>query len=372
MAAALASCTQSNPAFHTEVYSIDTAPPALSSPDPSSAATQGKHSDELPSVGPMTAEPDAAAEPAAAAEPDAAADADASPSPPTPPPPPGPDAAAPDIATSACGGGAPVGWAYIAPGSFMMGSPSSEKDRESQEVLHPVTITRPFWLSATEVTRREWQTVMPKDPSDYTKCGLDCPVELVTWFDTVAYANAAGMRDGFAPCYFTDAGAVYDAAAAVAKKAVRWTAGLTCPGYRLPTEAEWEYAARAGSTTAFPGGTLTGSACTPLLAVLDAIGWYCGNGKDGSHPVAKRGPNPWGVYDVYGNVWEWVWDASGSYPSGAVTDPIGPASGTERISRGGAYHNSPNNCRAAVRASDKPSDVYHDTGFRLARTAFAP
>ena len=358
LVAAVPSCTQRNPAFQVTVVHDAEVPPM-----PGAGGDSGKHEDPPLSTDPRIADPGPSD--AAVVDLGAKGETTAPAAPDTEPP--APDAGGSD---TACGAPSPAGWSCIPAGNFTMGSPSDEKERESQEVLHQVTVTRPFWMGATEVTRREWRALMPKDPSNHTACGLDCPVEMMTWYDSVAYANAASLRDGLPTCYFTDSGAAYDAAAATGKKIVRWPRGLACNGYRLPTESEWEYAARAGATTAFPGGTLVGKECTPVLAVLDVVGWYCGNADSTTHPVGVRAANAWGLFDMHGNVWEWVWDTGASYPSGAVTDPIGPDTGDERISRGGSYHNPPNNCRAAVRSFDGPAEVFKDTGLRLVRTAF--
>jgi formylglycine-generating enzyme required for sulfatase activity len=350
----LSSCTEHNPAYRIEVND-SAAPPraelgggSSKHEDPSGPPAQGEGTPPAPDATLAPGDAGVSAQPSAG-EPDAAGEV---------------------VVSSPCGGATPVGWSCIPPGSFTMGSPTGERDRESQEVQHLVTLTRAFWMSQTEVTQRAWRALMAKDPSSHASCGLDCPVERMTWYETLAYANAASVHDGLSPCYFTDAGSVYDAAAALARQAAKWPEGPGCAGYRLPTEAEWEFAARAGSPSPFPdGGSSMGKACTPVLAPLDAVGWYCGNANDLPQPVARRGANAWGLHDVHGNVWEWVWDTGGSYPNGPVTDPLGPASGSERISRGGAYHNGPHHCRAAVRASDPATAVYPDTGFRLVRTA---
>jgi len=137
--------------------------------------------------------------------------------------------------------------------------------------------------------------------------------------------------------------------------------------YRLPTEAEWEYACRAGSNTAFANGGITETGCghDPNL---DAMGWYCGNSGSKTHPVAQKKPNAWGLYDMHGNVWEWCQDWYGDYPRGHVTDPAGPSSGSLRVNRGGGWSSNAGFCRSAFRDCYSPGFRYGYLGFRLART----
>ena len=237
------------------------------------------------------------------------------------------------------GGAAPGGYVRIEPGSFTMGSPSSEAGRDSDETQHRVTITRPFYLKATEVTQGEWRAVMGSNPSNFSSCGDDCPVEQVSWQDAVKYCNALSKREGLEECYSGD----------------RFK-GLSCKGYRLPTEAEWEYAARAGNTTATHGA-------------LDAIAWHSGNSRSKTHPVGKKRANAWGLYDMIGNVYEWTNDwYEEKYPGGAVSDPAGPGSGSGRVYRGGGWNCTARFCRAANRYRFVPGGRRFNLGLRAARS----
>jgi len=209
---------------------------------------------------------------------------------------------------------------YIPPGSFIMGSPQSEKGRDSDETQHKVIFTKAFYIGVTEVTQGQWQTVMGKNPSIFKDSGDDCPVEMGEVNEYI---------------------------------------------YRLPTEAEWEYACRAGSTTAFAGGDITETECG-LEPHLANFGWYCGNSEDRVHPVAQTLPNAFGLYDMHGNVWEWCQDWYGQYPSGEVTAPQGPSSGSNRVPRGGGWDYRAEDCRSANRYGG-PAFRGNYLGLRLVR-----
>ena len=225
---------------------------------------------------------------------------------------------------------------YIPPGRFSMGSPSSEPYRDSDEKPHGVTLSRGYYLQATEVTQGQWQAVMNKNPSHFDKCGDDCPVEQVSWEQVQDFIGRLN----------------------------RLEEGKT---YRLPTEAEWEYAARAGSDTAFASGGITEKKCghDPHL---DPMGWYCGNSAKSTHPVGMKKPNAWGLYDMHGNVYEWCHDWYGDYPPGPVVDPVGPSDGSYRVRRGGSWLNHAGNSRSASRDRFLPVRRYRNLGFRLLRT----
>ena len=233
--------------------------------------------------------------------------------------------------------GCPAGYLRIAPGTFLMGSPTSEDGRDD-ESQHSVAITRAYCMKATEVTQGEWQAVMGSNPSSFTSCGKNCPVEQVSWNYAVGYANAMSRREGLPECY---SGSTFT--------------GLGCRGYRLPTEAEWEYAARAGTTG-------------PSYGLLESLGWYFGNSDGRTHAVGGKTANSFGLYDMLGNVWEWTNDWYGSYPA-TVTDPTGPARGSDRVARGGSWFDNARHVRAAFRAYFTPDFRDYFLSFRLVRTA---
>ena len=225
---------------------------------------------------------------------------------------------------------------YIFPGSFIMGSPPDELRRESDEKQHEVWLTKGFYIQRTEVTQEHWNTIMGTNPSYYKNCGEDCPVEQISWNDLQNFIEILNLKDNSTIIY------------------------------RLPSEAEWEYAARAGTTTALVNGDISESNCG-FDANLNEAGWYCGNGNSTTHPIAQKEPNPWGLFDMQGNVWEFCQDRYGSYPDGTVIDPVGPSSGSYRIIRGGSCCsvNAGVN-RSASRNYINPSDPNRLVGFRLA------
>ncbi len=225
-----------------------------------------------------------------------------------------------------------------------MGSPEDEQHRDPDEgPQHEVRLTRAFLLQATEVTQGQWKAVMGTNPSEFSACGDPCPVEYVSWFDAVAYANALSKAEGLEACY------------EIAGIDVRWPKGLACQGYRLPTEAEWEYAARAGTTADRYGD-------------LDAVAWHEDNSHEKTHPVGEKAANAWGLSDMLGGVWEWCWDWSAPYAAAPVTDPMGPRTGAYRVIRGGAWTYGPKFARAACRNHNEPGVDYMFLGFRLARS----
>ena len=215
-----------------------------------------------------------------------------------------------------------IEFVWVPAGEFQMGSTSSDAE-DNEQLLMRVGISQGFWLGKYEVTQAEWQAVIGTNPSRFSTCGL-CPVETVSWHDVQAFIehlNGQAARNL----------------------------------YRLPTEAEWEYAARAGTT-----GDRYGN--------MDAIAWNFGNSEKHTHPVGEKLPNAWGLYDMLGNVWEWVEDWHGDYPGGFVMDPRGPRSGLNRITRGGGWGASSSYQRAPARFQENPNHRSEYQGFRLART----
>ena len=251
------------------------------------------------------------------------------------------------------------GFVLIEAGSFQMGSPSGEQGREDDERQHRVTLTRDYFMQAHEVTQGEWQGLMGNNPSSFSSCGSDCPVEWVNWYEAVAYANAASRSDGLEECYELS-GCQESPGNDMECSRVRFS-GLSCEGYRLPTEAEWEYAARAGSMTA--------RYCGESESCLSGVAWYDGNSGSATHGVGEKQANAWGLYDMLGNVYEWTWDWHGDYPSGSVTDPLGPGSGSSRVRRGGSWYYDARSVRSAYRDSFGPGGRCVNIGFRLARSA---
>jgi formylglycine-generating enzyme required for sulfatase activity len=217
---------------------------------------------------------------------------------------------------------------YIPSGNFIMGSPKSEEGRYNDEIKHKVTLTKGFYMQTTEVTQGQWQEVMGYNPSGFKNCGDNCPVENVSWDDAQEFIKKLNRKEKGAQ-------------------------------YRLPTEAEWEYACRAGTETRYYTGDSE--------ADLDRAGWYDDNSGGKTHPVGRKKPNGFGLYDMHGNVWEWCSDWYGDYPSGSVTDPQGPLSGDYRVLRGGSWFNGGRSVRSAHRFRLEPAARYDLYGLRLAR-----
>ena len=234
----------------------------------------------------------------------------------------------------------------LAGGRFEMGcTPEQRGDCDSDEKpVHSVTVSG-FLMGRYEVTQGLWVDVMGSNPSYFDSCGEDCPVENVSWLDVAAFANKLSKREGLEPCY------------EISGDDVRWPDGLSCEGYRLPTEAEWEYAARADDGTKYAGSN------TP-----DDVAWTGSNAGRKTHPVGELAPNGWGLYDMSGNVYEWVWDWEGDYQSGSSVDPTGPSIGSDRVSRGGSWYFSQRFTRVADRNYGSPSYRRSRLGFRLSRS----
>ncbi|GHV80400.1 hypothetical protein AGMMS49944_21910 [Spirochaetia bacterium] len=230
---------------------------------------------------------------------------------------------------------------FIQGGTFTMGSPASEPDRESNETQHQVTVSG-FYMGKYEVTQQEYKKVMGTNPSRWK--GSNLPVEQVSWFDALEYCNKRSRREGLTPAY------------TISETNVTWDRNAN--GYRLPTEAEWEYACRAGTTTPFSTGN----------NIRTSQANYDGNYPwDKTTAVGSFASNAWGLYDMHGNVWEWCWDWYGDYNIRARTDPTGAASGSDHVLRGGGWGSGAQHLRSATRHFSTPSNWGSVIGFRVVR-----
>ena len=272
---------------------------------------------------------------------------------------------------------APKGWVRVEPGTFVMGSLTKEAGRGDTEQAHNVTITYPFLVSAYEVTQKEWEEITYRRPTAFTGCGPTCPVTDVSWFDAVEFANRLSERSKLESCYeIKESGTA---------KEVRWPRGTACRGFRLPTEAEWEYAARAGGAEAFGDAPITalerqpadpalaeravygGNSAATYEGAEDCSKWGGGMTTCGVAAVGSKKPNAWGLYDVSGNASEWVWDTLASFPLNGVVDPSQHAAGQPNVVRGGSWMSAARDCRMAAREQTQP--VARKTfGIRLVRT----
>ena len=218
----------------------------------------------------------------------------------------------------------------IPAGTFMMGSPGDEPGRDSDESPQRLVKTRrSFYMQTTEVTQGQWKRVMGNNPSHFSSCGDDCPVEQVSWEDVQGFIKKLNSMEG------TDK-------------------------YRLPTEAQWEYAARAGTTMRFHAGNSDDD--------LSRAGWLKANSGSKTHQVGQKTSSSWGLYDMHGNVYEWVQDWFRLYSADSLTDPAGPSSGSKRVRRGGSWSSVARFCRSANRDYFGPGQRSGLLGFRLLRT----
>jgi formylglycine-generating enzyme required for sulfatase activity len=217
----------------------------------------------------------------------------------------------------------------IPSGEFMMGCVKGDSECEdSEKPQHKIKISQSFYMGKFEVTQGEWKKVMDSNPSNFSNCGDNCPVEQVSWDDTQEFIGKLCKREKQNPCK-----------------------------YRLPTEAEWEYSARAGSKTKYYWGE----------TINDAYLWYDGNSGGVTHPVGKKKPNAWGLYDMCGNVWEWTndWYDGDYYKNSPSKDPKGPADGQFRVLRGGSWGDYASSSRLSYRSRSNPDRRLYDIGFRL-------
>jgi formylglycine-generating enzyme required for sulfatase activity len=210
---------------------------------------------------------------------------------------------------------------FVPGGCFAMGSPAGGRD---EMPVHDVCVSK-FYIAKYEVTQGQWRSIMGNNPSRFNRCGDDCPVEQVSWHDAQDFIQRLN--------------------------------NLTGRVHRLPTEAEWEYACRsAGRDDQVYCG----------IGQIDALAWHEGNSNGAIHTVGERAPNGLGIYDMSGNVWEWVQDWKGAYPAFRQIDPVGGEASSTRVRRGGSWLYGPSQSRAAWRSSGYPGDIAPDIGFRLA------
>jgi formylglycine-generating enzyme required for sulfatase activity/flavodoxin len=254
---------------------------------------------------------------------------------------------------------------YIQGGTFLMGSPESEDWRSDDETQHEVTVGD-FYISAYEVTQKDYQELMEDNPSTFH--GENLPVESVSWLDAVRYCNALSEKMGLSCAYEIDG------------EKVSWN--REAEGYRLPTEAEWEYACRAGSTTPFNTENYIGADESnfyghyPYMIEENYFNQSELSTKPGVYremtvDVGSFAPNAWGLYDCHGNVGEWVWDYYGEYDTENTLNPTGPENGTMHISRGGGWNDFGKNLRSSYRATSTNGMAAYNVGFRIARGAVA-
>lgn len=251
----------------------------------------------------------------------------------------------------------PDGFILVKAGRFTIGSPASEVYRGSDETQSQVTITRDFYIAKTEVTQGVWEDVMgttirqqrDKLSPDWPLVGegRNYPMYYVSWEDAVEFCNRLSLRDGLEPCYKGSGDDI--------------ECNFDVNGYRLPTEAEWEYSARGGhkadSYQKYSGANN-----------IDNVGWYADNSGDKVHPVGNKTANQLGLYDMSGNVWEWCWDWFALY-NGSATDPKGATESSYRVLRGGSWGDLAQYCRSAYRDCDTPDFGHLSYGFRLVRSA---
>jgi formylglycine-generating enzyme required for sulfatase activity len=218
-------------------------------------------------------------------------------------------------------------------GTFAMGTPAGEPGREAREVQHQVTLSRDFYMGKYEVTQAQWTRVMGTNPSEFQDCGPSCPVERVNFHDIEQFIRRLNEQGG--------------------------------PGYRLPTEAEWEYACRAGGAEPFGHSASLSS----RDANIDGDYPYnapVGTARNRTTTVGYFAANPWGLFDMSGNVWEWTADWHCPYPAGSMTDPIGACESDYRVIRGGSWKFDGNSARCGLRYTHRPEDLGYSLGFRLA------
>jgi formylglycine-generating enzyme required for sulfatase activity len=250
--------------------------------------------------------------------------------------------------------GFPDEFVLIKGGIFTMGSPTGEPERGTDEIQHRVTVSD-FYIAKSPVTQREWAALMGNNPSEFK--GDNLPMENITWFDAVRFCNARSAREGLTSAYTING------------ETVTWN--RTANGYRLPTEAEWEYACRAGTTTPFNVGNNITDAQANFYNNYgynnNSSGRVTGGYRGETSPANSFQANSWGLFDMHGNVADWCWDWYGEYGTSEQTNPAGVATGTLRVNRGGGWNDFPKHIRSAYRAATPPGNGSFNIGFRLVR-----
>jgi formylglycine-generating enzyme required for sulfatase activity/TolB-like protein len=237
-------------------------------------------------------------------------------------------------------GNVPANMVKVEGGTFQMGSTNGDSD---EKPVHTVTV-KSFYMGKYEVTQKEWREVMGSNPSNFK--GDTLPVENINWYEAVEYCNKLSLKEGLVPAYRGSGDSI--------------VCDSNATGYRLPTEADWEYAAKGGNKDYISYEYAGGNS-------VDSVAWYNGNSGSKTHPVGTKQPNSLGLYDMSGNVWEWCWDWFGNYSSGSQTSPLGASSGTYRVLRGGSWYYDAAYVRSAYRSYNTPSYRYYYLGFRLVR-----
>ncbi|MCO6476617.1 MAG: SUMF1/EgtB/PvdO family nonheme iron enzyme, partial [Phaeodactylibacter sp.] len=267
-----------------------------------------------------------------------------------------------------CGNGSvlPPDMIFVEGGTYTMGCTPEQVGCEGDEAPHLVTLSD-FYVGKFEVTQAEWEELMPDYVPTYgAGFGYDYPTYHISWYDAVVFCNRLSQQEGLTPCYYSDPAytQVFDMLIGSTSVYVDVYWNAAAGGYRLPTEAEWEYAARGGALS--QGYRYAGS------NVLDAVAWYVGNNSPGgSKPVGQKAPNELGLYDMSGNVWEWCWDlySTSYYADSPTCNPLGPDSSTGMVRRGGFWMGGANNCRLAFRIGSEPGNRNYTYGFRVVRGA---
>jgi len=256
------------------------------------------------------------------------------------------------VLVNSCTGKHSTKMVHINGGTFLMGSPGDEYDRDFDETQNEITVSS-FLIGMYQVTQKEYRSLMKKNPSHFK--GDNLPVDSANWFNAIEFCNRLSKRDGLEPAYRYD------------ELNVIWDRNAN--GYRLPTEAEWEYACRAGTTSPFS----TGDNITSDQANFNGDFPYVNEGHlvylETTTAVGSYPPNPWGIYDMHGNVFEWCWDWHDYYVHRQYFNPVGPDSGRNRVIRGGSWTNGGYVLRSAYRGIYIPSSSNERIGFRVARNA---